>query len=232
VATPPTLVSSSASTSGWGSSTSPQSASALSGVSGDYLVVLAATESNATTLNTPTGGGFVYTLQKSIVVASNCAIYLWTAPVTSTGSVTVQLTHTASVGDWGFLAALWRGSDGIGASNSINTTGAPSLSLTTTQDNSAVMVVNGDFNAGSGARTWRTINGITPSAGNGAELAYAFTSGRYTAYVAQWSDAGTAGAVTTGLSAPTGQAYAVAAVEVKGAAAAVRRTCGPPSWSR
>lgn len=219
MATPPTLSANSASTAGWAGTTTPQSASALSAQSGDYLVVVGATESDTTTLSTPTGGGFVYTLQQSIGPGSSCAVYLWTAPVTSTGSVTVSVGKSAGSGDWAFHASLWRGSDGIGASNSARSTGAPSLGLTTTQDNSAIVAVSADFNAGSGARTWRTINGVTPSSGNGAELVYSFTSGHYTVYVAQWSDAGTAGAQTTGLSLPTGQTYSIAAVEVKGAAA-------------
>jgi hypothetical protein len=109
VATPPTLSANSASTAGWAGTTTPQSASALSGQSGDYLVVVGATESDTTTLSTPTGGGFVYTLQQSIGPGSSCAVYLWTAPVTSTGSVTVSVTKSAGSGDWAFHASLWRG---------------------------------------------------------------------------------------------------------------------------
>jgi hypothetical protein len=93
--------------------------------------------------------------------------------------------------------------------------GAPSLSITTTQDNSAIVVANGDWNATDGAsRTWRT-------AGSSAtENTYFRDSTRYTAYGAYHADAGTAGGKTVGLSAPGGQKYSIIAVEVKGTAAA------------
>lgn len=213
--TAPTLVTSD-DTAGWTTTTSPKTTSAIAGAqSGDLLVIVAVGENQAQTLDTPTGGGFVYTLQRSVVATNYTTIYLWTAPVTSTGSVTVSIARTGGTGRWGMHASLWRGSSGVGATAVANTTGAPSLSITTTGANSAILAVNGDWNATSGARTWRTVNSITPAAGSG-ELVYMLDTGRYSASVADWSDAGAPGAQTVGLTAPTGQQYAIAAVEILG----------------
>jgi len=140
-------------------------------------------------------------------------------------------TYTLSVsstgtGDWGDIALVFSGSAGPGASASGTGTGAPSLAITTTQAHSAVAAIILDWNGVSGAsRTWLTVNGTTPTAGNGYELDYTLVSGNYAVYVAYWPDTGaSAGPVTVGLSAPTGMKYTVIATEVLGQAGAASPT--------
>jgi len=137
-----------------------------------------------------------------------------TAPPPSSG---LSLSSTGT-GLWGDIALVFSGSPGAGASGSATGTGAPSLSLTTTADNSAVGVIVLDHNAVSGAsRTWRTVNGVTPTAGNGYELDYTLVASEYGVYVAYYPNAGLTGSkVTVGLSAPAGMKYTITAVEIQG----------------
>jgi hypothetical protein len=126
---------------------------------------------------------------------------------------------SSGTGLWGDIALAFSGSPGTGASASATGSGAPSLTITTTQNHSAiaVLVLDADANNGS-SRAWLTVNGVTPSAGNGYEQVYSYSASEYAAYVAYYPDAGAAGAQTVGLSAPSMQ-YTILAVEVLGGAA-------------
>lgn len=218
MATPPTLVSVTASN--FLDTTDPEGV-AVTTQAGDLVVVGALGESNAVTFVTPTGNGLTYGLAQSISLASNAAASLWTAPDPTGGSFTVSVDNSGSSLQYGLLVAVFRDSNGFGNSSKTNTSGAPSLGLTTGNDNSAILAITADWNAADGtSRTWRTVNGITPTAGNSAEKLYARDSGSYTVYGAVWSDAGAAGAKTVGLSAPSGQQYAIIAVEIQGSTSA------------
>jgi hypothetical protein len=209
----------------WNSNSSPRTQS-VTVTAGERLVVIASSEDGSTTLATPTGGSLTYTLQQSVVVGSYCTAYVWTATASSSTTFDVSITASGG-GQFGFNVLRFSGSDGFGASSKTNVaSGAPSLSLTAGSANSAIVAITSDWNAGSGARTWRTINSITPSSGNGLEVSYAAT-GNYTTYGAYWSDAGTAGSKTVGLSAPTGQKYAIVALEVLGTAGSADATPTP-----
>jgi hypothetical protein len=57
-------------------------------------------------------------------------------------------------------------------------------------------------------RSWRTINGTTPSSGNGLELTYAFVPGTYTAYAALYTNFNSPAIPDpAGLTLPSGQTY-------------------------
>lgn len=203
--------------------------SSVTVATGDVLVICGITESNTYTLATPTGGGLTYTLAQSVVVSNYATCYVWTAVSASSQTFTLSITMAGGTGYWGFNALRFSGSNGVGASSKTNVDGAaPSLGLTTGTDNAAIVVANGDWNAADGgSRTWRTINGITPTSGNGLEATYARDASRATFYAARWNDAGTAGSKTTGLSAPSGQRYSIIAVEVQGTAGGTGATVTP-----
>lgn len=192
----------------WNTTTSPKTA-VISVQAGDILVAIGATGDQSSSLAV-SGGSLTWTLQQSVNVASFCWTGVWTATATSTTSVTVSFTRSGNTASWiGGNVLLFRASGGVGASNKTNAAGAPSLSLTTTQANSAVVVFNTDWNAIATARTWRT--------GAGALTEQTYVTGtQYTVYGGFHADAGAAGANTVGLSAPTGQAYGIIAVEIKG----------------
>lgn len=187
---------------------------AISVVAGDLLVIVGGSEDASRTLGTPTGGGLTYTLRQSILVANYCAVYVWTAVATSTTSVTVSITVGGSSGikAWGFNVLRFRNA-GVGASSKTNVaSGAPSLGLTTTRENSAVVFMNSDWAAQDGAsRTYRT-TGV----GTFTEQTYFRDADRYTTYNGYYANVGVVAAKTVGLTAPGSQKYAIAALEVVG----------------
>lgn len=206
----------------WNTVTTPKASASVTVAVGDVLVVFAAMEDFGTTpINTPTGGAQTFTLRESIITPNYCPTYIWTAVMTTAQTFAVTVTSNGSK-RWGFNVLKFTGSAGIGATASINSTNAPSLNLTTTGANSAIVAVSSDWNAVDGAtRVWRTINSITPTAANALEVTYAFNSLQYTAYGAYWSDAGAAGLKVVGQTAPATQQYCIAAVEVLGAASGI-----------
>lgn len=206
----------------WDVNTSPKTAS-ITIPSGTYqLVCGGVSQDSSATLATPTGGtGVTWTLRQSIVVASYCSTYLWTATVSTAQTFSISIASAGSGLKFGFIAMLFGGSDGFGASGKANAAGASSLTFSTTGDNSAIGAVIGDWAAADGtSRTWRTVNSVTPTVGNGMERAYFRNSADYSAYAGYWSDAGAAGSKQIGLSAPTGMAHSTIGVEVLGTAAA------------
>lgn len=214
---------------------------------GDVLVVKASAE-NATgnPVGTPTDTlGNTYTLKASANAAGGSTVapcYIWTTVVTTGGSGTLTITKTGTDNLWrGVVVHRWSNTDGVGAGNSDNNgtgSGTPSTTLTTTSTYSAIDTIAVDWNAVDGAsRTWLTVNGTTPTAGNGFELTYARNASFGTAYGAYWPVVGTATTYTVGLSAPTGQRFSMAAVEVLGKNAAgpsntVHRWVGGVTTSR
>lgn len=214
MATPPTFVSE-YEVASWTTNGATKTASVTTAV-GDVLVAVAVVEDAAATVGTPTGGtSLTWSLAQSHTAANNCTVYTWTATATTAESFTFSATCSSNARNWGFNVLRFSGSDGIGASNKAQTSGAPSLALTTGTDNAAVVIVNGDWNAVDGTtRTWRTVNGSPAT-----EQSYARNSAAYTIYCGYHPDAGAAGSKTVGLSAPTGQAYGIIAVEVKGSTA-------------
>jgi hypothetical protein len=198
--------------SAWNTTTSPKTCS-VTVAAGDTLVVYAITSDAAATVGTPTGGGLTYTAQQTIAVSSYAWLSIWTASAGSAQTFTLTATRSGSAFNFGIGVHRYSNVASIGASAKTNASGAPSLSLTTTAANSAISGASGDWNPVDGAaRTWRTANVAA------TETDYAYVSGQYTIYAAVWTDAGAAGAKTVGLSAPTGQKYSIAAVELVGAA--------------
>jgi hypothetical protein len=203
----------------WITTTTPKTVSVTT-QAGDIVVVYGGIENGGGgIMGTPTGNNIVFTLQQSIHITVAWAdAYLWTG-IDRVGGTNWTLSNSL-VGslEWGYDCLVFRDSTGIGVSAKTNVnSGAPSLGLTTTMDNSAVVMFNIDWSAQDGAtRTWRTVNGITPSAGNSLERDYARSAAAHTIYGGYYNDAGTAGAKTVGISAPGSQIYSIVAVEVLG----------------
>lgn len=221
MATPPTFVGESEIAS-WTVNTSPRNVSRAV-TAGDRIVVFGVAANDLTDLGTPSDGVNTYTLAQNVDTTDFCNVYVWTATAATTATLTIAITRSGATDHWGMDVLVFNGSDGFGASNKTNNaSGAPSLSITTTADNSAIACCSADWNGGViTARTWRTVNSITPDptgAANTLEKVAVRDTGIYSTYAAYWNDAGTAGAKTVGLSAPTGQKYAIVAIEIKGAA--------------
>jgi hypothetical protein len=195
----------------FGSSVTPKTA-AVAVVNGDILVVTAWTSDSANTLSTPTDGSLTYALAKKVEgVGSRCNVYIWTAPSLSTQSLTVSVARSAGSGRFGFGVQKFGANGGVGASNNANSaSGTPSVGLTTTGANSAIVGVAADWNGADGAtRAYLTVNT------SGTEETYDFQTGSYTSYGWYHSDSGAAGAKTVGMSAPT-QAWSIVVAEISG----------------
>lgn len=180
---------------------------------GDVIVVRGTSESNATTLSTPTATGNTFALQQSVVVSNYTTAYIWTAVAAATaGSLVVSVAKAAGTGFWGFSVEVWRSAT-VGTSAKTNVlSGAPSLAVTTTAANSALSILNSDWSAQDGTtRTWRTVNGSAAT-----EEHYFRDAARYTTYAGRHDDAGAIGSKTVGLSAPGSQKYSIIVLEIKG----------------
>jgi len=197
----------------WITTTTPKTAAVVVNP-GDLLAIIGVSADSATTLGTPTGGSLSYTLKNSIVVAGNCATYLWTAPVTAAASFNVSISTGGASNHWGYNVLQFGATQGPGAGNKANVSvaAAPSLAVTTQQDASALVWVCADWNANDGAsRAYRTPTGTTAF----VEQTYSFDSGQYTVYGGYHADTGAAGSKTVGLTTPN-QRYSIIVQEILG----------------
>lgn len=202
----------------WNTGTTPKTSTPT--VALDDILATGAIAEGDITFTAPTATGVTFTERQIVSVASHTEVGVWTGAITTAGSPTLSAASSSGALWWGHNTLRFSGTDGVGASAKTNSTGAPSLSITTLHNNSAIVVFVGDWAAVDGAsRTWRTVNGTTPTAANGYEKSYFFDGSHYTLYAAYYPDAGTAGAKTVGLSAPAGQTYSIVAVEIRGSSA-------------
>lgn len=200
--------------SSFSTSTTPKASGSLTLSVGDILVVAAGAggpSSGMGTNPTVSAGAVTWTLQKSVAVAGFGDIKLWTGSVTTGGTATVSVTATGGQ-NWGFIVEQYANGAVVGTSV-VNhaSTGNATISITPTVANAAIVSVGTDFNGTTGTITWATVNGSAET----AQATYQGASdyGYYGGYV---PDAGTAAAKTVGVTAPTGQVWAIAAVEIQG----------------
>lgn len=199
----------------WNSSQSPRTTAAFNVLAGDVLVAFSAVEDFYTGNINVSGGSLVWTQQQFVNVSGFSEVAVWTATVNVNKSMSVTFSESSAIsGKWGGNVLTFRNSSGVGSSAKANvSSGAPSLSLTTTQPGSAIVVVNADWTALDGvSRAWRTNAGVL------TEQTYAKVPGAQTIYGGFHADAGSVGTYPVGLTAPAGQKYSIVAVEVKGLA--------------
>jgi hypothetical protein len=200
----------------WGDSTSPETA-AVTIQASDVMVLFCIVEATAVGINAPTGGTSVtWTARGSVTAGSFCRLQTYTAVPAGGQSFSVSMAETSATNNWwGYNVFIFRGSDGVGAvpAAATGTGSTPTVNITTTQANSAIVVANGDFSAVDGTtRTART------NAGAFTEQTYFRDSTHYAAYGGFHADAGSVGTYAVGWSAPAAQTWSVAAIEVKGSA--------------
>lgn len=225
MATPPTFVADYEGSS-WLTTTSPKTTGAFNGAAGDVLVSMLADASdsnneNYTWTSSPTE---TWTENAETTGTLNADVLLQTATTILTAvrtGMTVTVTRTTGVttDPYNHVVAHFTGSNGIGNATRLTGTGvaAPSFAFFTNFHNSAIVYVISDWAATDGTtRTHRTVNGFTPTAGNGQELVYFRDASWYTVYAAYIPDAGNAGSKTIGISAPAGGDCLIAAVEIQG----------------
>ncbi|SFK69603.1 Ig-like domain-containing protein [Methylocapsa palsarum] len=198
----------------WNTTTPSKSTSSFNVQAGDLLVATAMTEDSSVSVSI-SGGALNWIQQQVVSVPSYGWVSIWTAAVDANKTMSITFTREGGTGNYGGNIFAFRNAI-IGASSNTNGFGSSTLNFTTTQTNSAIVVANVDWNAVSGSsRVWRT------NAGAFTEKSYANVSGAYSIYGGFHQNAGASGTYAVGLSAPDGEKYSIAAVEVKGTASAV-----------
>lgn len=213
--------------SAYNSSASPKTVSVTT-QAGDFVVVYAGSENGLNAFNTPSGNSISFTAEENIHVDQNWADAAIWSGFDATGGTnwTLSLSRTAANQFYGFTCLVFRNCSGAGASAqaraSESTIGTAQASLTTTRPNSAVVVFSADWNtASANSRTWNTINGTTPTSGNGYETSFYYGSSTYIALGAYYPDVGATGANSFGYSSTDLKKYSLVALEILGTAAPI-----------
>jgi hypothetical protein len=219
--TAPTLIS--AQSSNYADTSNTETTSSISWQAGDLIVVVGSTEGGSIQLNTPTATGLSFSLVTSINVGdSNDTVnYLWQATAGSSGSSAVSATRNDSfTGSRGITAFVYRGSDGIGNTNTLDNSTAKTISLTRNYPSSAVILTMADWNAVNDT----TVN---PSPSGGTQRVATFHSGHDTTFVFDWPDRGVAGTASYGITNHTGTVdMSGIVVEIRGSTAYGQGTPG------
>lgn len=201
---------------------------------GDYVVVYGGGENSGMILATPSGNSISFDLQASVVTSGFGTAYIWSGQDTAGGTNwTLTVTSVSGTNHWGFTALVFRNIGGIGLASASNIDSAgtgtplPSLTLTTSQADSSIVVFNVDFNAFYGGdgisrsltatdyyRHWATVNNIAPTPGNTMELDYTFNSNTYTVYGGIYADVGAVGTKSVGFTFPDHQTSSLVALEI------------------
>lgn len=196
-------------TSAWNTTTQPKTTASFSVLAGDILVAVLLADATAAAV--VSGGSLTWTARQSVSTSTRGEAHVSTAVVDVDKSMTVSFA-TNALPQFGGTVLTFRGSDGVGASNKANAiSGAPTVNITTTQANSAVVVGNSDTNSQDGtSRVWRA------NAGTLTEVVYQRNTTVYAAYAGYHADAGSIGTYAVGLSAPGSEGYGIVTLEVKG----------------
>lgn len=192
----------------WNNGTTPKTISVTVPANG-LVVVVGVTEDDSQQLATPTGGGLTYTLQRSSTAVDFTPTYLWTAtsPTAQTFTLSVARAGSSTL-FFGFAYLVYAAGSTIGASNiGTGTSGASTISLTTTAASSGIACVAGDWSALTGTATMSSAS-ATPT------VLFTNQTVNYGAYVGHYADAGAAGAKTVGWTAPNNMKRTVIALEV------------------
>lgn len=186
---------------------------------GEVIIVKLSTWFTTTSMSAPAGGGQVF--EPAIIAAPGgftpwCAIYFVNGVTGSPSGMTVSSSPSAS--SWhGMVVERWGTAtmDPTPAVNTpINGTGTPSATVTTTASDSVISTVSGDAQSNDpGTRAY-----LSGAVEDGLQDGHVGSNGVTYAYYQQ---CGAAGAQTVGMSAPGGQKWAMAAVEIKNGASPV-----------
>jgi hypothetical protein len=197
--------------------TTSQTAVVQGAQAGDLLVYTAWTGYGGCVPVAPTTTGLTWTLREkpnSTDNIGNAEVAVYTAPVTTAGTYTVTGTVSTSGHYWGFQVQRWSGAK-LGTSVWGNATASGTISFTQTTANSALVFADVDYNGQDSAPVYSTATAgaYTPTF---ADPAWPYGGGGadWTAYVGFYINDGATGSKTIGVTSPTGQLSAIAALEL------------------
>ena len=132
---------------------------------------------------------------------------IWTAVYTAGGAITVNAVWGVDASQSSVCYVVLNAEATLGGASAIGTLqSAPSVTITTTRENSVIFGCTAD---------WRAVNGATRTLRDGATERLYYKDGNYTTYH-YTKAAPTFGAYTEGVSAPTGQQASTALLEIRG----------------
>lgn len=196
------------------SNTTPKTAlNVVAVTTGEVLIGAGVNEGSVYNIAITENGGASWVEKQVYDTDDYCETHLWSYTVAGNENLTVTFTTDGSQ-YFGGNVIRFSGTDGVGASNKAQAaTGQPSVTLTTTQANSAIVVICTDYNAVAGTQTF-TSNGGAGSPTNLTD--YPGDAARYGCAIGYYANAGDVGAKTIGMSAPEGQKWTIEVIEVLG----------------
>lgn len=211
---PPTHISTAKSSEGTGDKTLE-----ISVQEGDLILLAAQAESctSAPNWEVSVKAGLEWTSIVSQIEANpepdkQSAQKVFSAVATETKKITVTL-HRVGGNEgmrWIGVAQVWRDHEGTGAIKATDNgqgSGAPTATLTTESEHSALTVMVNDWNEEEAAATW---------AGSETQALNFDYTGAFTTHWAYFPDEGAAGSKTVTCETPATQRYRIAVIEVKG----------------
>ena len=185
----------------------------LTGVPGGALLVLATTAdavpSNCSVSSSPS---LTWTKRADAGASQSDNAEIWTAVYTAGGSITVTSSWGAGNSQASVCYVVLNAEATLGGASAIAVLqSAPSVTITTTNENSIIFGCTAD---------WKAINGATRTLRDAATERLYFKDGNYTTYY-YTKAAATIAAYTEGVSLPTGQQASTALLEIRSATVVV-----------
>ncbi|HEX2551021.1 MAG TPA: heparin lyase I family protein [Nocardioidaceae bacterium] len=183
--------------------------SSFTPAAGEVIVVKAwNADFDSPNVTTVTGGSLTYASKIHTQATNKSEAWIFVAEVgaTSPGAMTVAATWSGTSGQHGIIVERWSSGlvKGVPAESSpVMGSGAPSATITPENANSVLTWLDVDWNVSSGTATYRS----------GATETQQSSTSNVRAYAAYQNSTGTS-AQTVGLSAPTGQAWTLGAIEL------------------
>ena len=203
----------------WSTNEGGASTSSVSWESGDVIVVVGGSEDSSAALAAPTATGLTFSAVTGALcnASSDCYANAWVATAGGSGASAVATTGAGSLRACGLSVWVWRGSGGIGNVGASGAAANSNLtqSLVRSGDNSCV--TGGLFDWGAVASTGY---GWTPAVADDRQHAQVNISGlRYSVYIADWGDQGSAGTASYGITGVSGAGpFARVFIEILGTA--------------
>ena len=159
-------------------------------------------------IDSVTGGGLSFGVRQHIQAEDYAEAWIFVAEVgdESPGSMSVSVSWWDQAGHHGMIVERWANAmvEALPASNSsIRGTGAPNVSVTPTTANSVITWLNVDWNVASGSAAYRSSATQTQSSSSSNIKAWA-----------AYQEPSSTSAQTVGMTAPTGQKWSLAAIEL------------------
>ncbi|MEP7375512.1 MAG: Ig-like domain-containing protein [Chitinophagaceae bacterium] len=191
----------------------------LTGVPAGALLVLATTaDAVVSDCSVSSSPALTWTKRADAGAASSDNAEIWTALYSAGGSITVTSNWGGEESQASVCYVVLNAEAVLAGASAVATLqAAPSVTITTTRDNSIIFGCTAD---------WKAINGATRTLRDAATERLYFKDGNYTTYY--YTKAATSiAAYTEGVSLPTGQQASTALLEIRGAGAVSARSANP-----